>query len=98
MLSRGMRRRQAARPPKRGGAMEFRPILRAPDAFQKSLEADQVREICRRALGLDVLVAVELGLGMYNTTYRVEVEGPIRSVVLRVAPAPERQFRSEREL
>jgi hypothetical protein len=41
--------------------------------------------------------AVELGNGMYNSTYRVDV-GADRPVVLRVAPEPARQFRVEREL
>jgi hypothetical protein len=40
---------------------------------------------------------VELGWGEYNNTYRVELaDRP--AVVLRVAPEPPRQYRSEREL
>jgi hypothetical protein len=41
--------------------------------------------------------AVELGVGMYNSTYRVEI-ARTEPVILRVVPEPDRQFRSEREL
>jgi aminoglycoside phosphotransferase (APT) family kinase protein len=62
--------------------------------------AEQVAAIVRRAFGAgaEVSSAVELGSGMYNTTFRVEVVGQGRPVILRVAPAPARQFASEREL
>jgi aminoglycoside phosphotransferase (APT) family kinase protein len=79
--------------------MDFTPIKREPGSFQESVSADQILAMSRRIFGEDVKVgsAVELGNGMYNNTYRVEIdsEGP---VILRVAPEPERQFRSEREL
>lgn len=78
--------------------MEFHPIARAAGAFQESLTAEQIQAICRRVFDADAVAAVELGLGMYNNSYRVQVNGQARPVVLRVAPAPERQFRSEREL
>jgi hypothetical protein len=55
--------------------MEFRPIARATGAFQESLTSEQIQEICRRVFDADALAAVELGLGMYNNTYRVEVKG-----------------------
>ncbi|MQY40222.1 hypothetical protein SRB17_82530 [Streptomyces sp. RB17] len=35
---------------------------------------------------------------MYNTTYRITAEGLPEPVILRIAPAPDRQFASEREL
>jgi aminoglycoside phosphotransferase (APT) family kinase protein len=35
---------------------------------------------------------------MYNNTYRIHVAGDVRPLVLRVAPEPERQFRSEWQL
>ena len=41
--------------------------------------------------------AIELGLGAYNSTYRVTMQGH-PPVILRVAPAPGRQFRIERTL
>ncbi|MGH3752503.1 MAG: phosphotransferase family protein [Pseudonocardiaceae bacterium] len=41
--------------------------------------------------------AVELGNGMYNNTYRVDI-GADRPVILRVAPEPARQYRIERGL
>lgn len=78
--------------------MDFRPIARTTGAFQESLTGEQIQEICRRVFDADALAAVELGLGMYNNTYRVEVKGQPRPVVLRVAPVPALQFRSERKL
>lgn len=55
--------------------------------------------MCQRAFGSSVRVssAVELGNGMYNNTYRVDV-GEERPVILRVAPEPARQYRIERGL
>lgn len=55
--------------------------------------------MCRRAFGSAVEVgsAVELGLGAYNSTYRLELIG-LGPVILRVAPEPGRQYRIEREL
>ncbi|BCB74520.1 hypothetical protein GCM10022251_74410 [Phytohabitans flavus] len=80
--------------------MEFRPIERPPHTFQQSVTAEQIQAICGRVFGTDVRVAsaTELGGGMYNSTYRVALAGQERPVVLRVAPEPGRQFRSEREL
>lgn len=79
--------------------MEFRPIERKPGAFQQSVTAGQIRAMCRRAFGAQTRVAsaVELGHGMYNSTYRVDLE-PDGPVILRVAPEPSRQTRTEREL
>ena len=77
--------------------VDFHPKDRAPDAFQQQLTAQQVEVLCRRAFGAETRVrsATELGLGGYNTTYRVELAtGP---VILRVAPEPARQTRIERE-
>ncbi|PWJ05115.1 aminoglycoside phosphotransferase family protein [Streptomyces sp. NWU49] len=80
--------------------MEFRPIQRAPEAFQQPVTADEIEAICRRAFGAHtkVLSATELGTGMYNTTFRVAVASQERPVILRIAPEPERQFTSERAL
>jgi aminoglycoside phosphotransferase (APT) family kinase protein len=79
--------------------MDFRPVERAAGAFQESVTAVQIKAMCRAALGSQtrVTAAVELGLGLYNNTYRIEL-GTARPVILRVAPAPERQFRAERDL
>jgi aminoglycoside phosphotransferase (APT) family kinase protein len=79
--------------------MEFRPVERATGAFQEPVTAAQIQAMCCAALGADVAVtaAVELGLGLYNNTFRIEF-GAARPVILRVAPAPARQFRVEREL
>ncbi len=79
--------------------MEFRPIQRAPGAFQQSVSAEQIVAMCHRAFGVGVEVgsATELGLGAYNSTYRVELTGR-PPVILRVAPEPGRQYRIERAL
>lgn len=77
--------------------MEFRPIERAAGAFQRSVSAEQVQAMCRRAFGVSATSAVELGLGAYNNTYRVAIEGQ-RPVILRVAPEPGAQFRIEHAL
>lgn len=79
--------------------MEFHPIERTPDEFQHPVTAEQVEAMCRGVFGpgTRVVSAVELGNGMYNSTFRLELakHGP---VILRVAPEPGRQFASEREL
>ncbi|MFE1986748.1 phosphotransferase family protein [Streptomyces mirabilis] len=80
--------------------MDFSPLPRDPHAFQQSATAEEIEAICQRAFGSTVRVAsaVELGGGMYNTTYRIVADGLAEPVILRVAPAPEHQFASEREL
>jgi aminoglycoside phosphotransferase (APT) family kinase protein len=80
--------------------MEFRPINRASGTFQQSVTADEIQQVFRRVFGAGarVAAAVELGAGMYNNVYRVTVAGQERPVILRVAPEPARQFRSERQL
>jgi aminoglycoside phosphotransferase (APT) family kinase protein len=77
---------------------QFEPVARSGDAFQQSVTASEIQAICRRVFGPDTRVdsAVELGLGLYNSTYRVSVDGT--PVVLRIAPEPAKQFRSERQL
>ena len=79
--------------------MDFRPVERDPGAFQQSVTADEIQLLCRAAFGAHVRVvsAVEIGLGLYNSTYRVDI-GRDRPVILRVAPEPARQSRDEREL
>ncbi|OXY89634.1 hypothetical protein BEK98_37070 [Streptomyces diastatochromogenes] len=56
--------------------------------------------MCRRAFGTTAQVTstVELGGGMYSTTYRIAGDGLGEPVILCVAPAPELQFVSEHEL
>jgi aminoglycoside phosphotransferase (APT) family kinase protein len=80
--------------------VEFVPLQRAAQAFQQSVTAGDIQAICCRAFGADVhaVSAIELGLGMYNNTYRVTVSRQARPVIVRVAPEAERQFRSERQL
>lgn len=79
--------------------MEFRSVERAPGAFQESVSPEQVAALARRAFGAGtgVVSAVELGGGLYNTTYRVDLDDG-RRVILRIAPAPDRQCRIERAL
>ncbi|MGH3991874.1 MAG: phosphotransferase family protein, partial [Pseudonocardiaceae bacterium] len=69
------------------------------DAFQQSVTSEEIKAMCRRVFGSSVQVAsaVELGNGMYNNTYRVDI-GENRPVILRVAPEPARQYRIERGL
>ena len=78
--------------------MDLRVVERAAEAYQQPVTADQIDAMCRRAFGSRTRArsAVELDGGTYNSTFRVDL-GAGDPVVLRVAPAPERQFRSERE-
>jgi aminoglycoside phosphotransferase (APT) family kinase protein len=79
--------------------VNFQTVARSPGAFQEPVTFAQVQAMCRCAFGPEVraMSAVELGLGTYNSTYRVDI-GAGQPVILRVAPAPARQFRAEREL
>ncbi|MDQ0767209.1 hypothetical protein [Streptomyces canus] len=55
--------------------MEFRPVKRAPGAFQQSLAPTRSRRCAAGpAFGTETrpLSAVELGMGMYNSTYKVD--------------------------
>ncbi|WP_406122355.1 aminoglycoside phosphotransferase family protein [Streptomyces canus] len=81
--------------------MDFRPIERSAGAFQQSVSAKDIEAaVCRRVFGegAQVIAAVELGSGMYNNVYRLELAGQGRPVILRVAPEEGQQFRSERQL
>ncbi|MEJ8646059.1 aminoglycoside phosphotransferase family protein [Streptomyces sp. MS1.HAVA.3] len=80
--------------------MELHAIERPTDAFQQGLTVHEIQAVGRRAFGVgtEVLAATELGGGMYNTTYRLDLAGRQEPVVLRAAPAPDRQFHSESEL
>lgn len=78
--------------------MRLHSVERDQGAFQQALTSSEVVAICRRAFGENTRAtdAVELGLGGYNTVYRVELEsGP---VILRVAPRESVQYGSERQL
>ena len=80
--------------------MDFESIPRAHDAFQRPVTAEDLEAIGRRAFGNTVRItaAVELGGGMYNTTYRITADGLEQPVILRIAPFPEHQFVSEPQL
>jgi aminoglycoside phosphotransferase (APT) family kinase protein len=73
------------------------PIERAADAFQQPVPPSVLLAICRRALGAGVAVrqVVELGVGTYNSTYRVELADG-EPVILRIAPAPALQSAGSR--
>ncbi|MFI0742321.1 phosphotransferase family protein [Streptomyces sp. NPDC021100] len=79
--------------------MVFQPVVRSAGSFQEAVSAEQVQQMCARALGpgTRVLSAVELDGGT-TSTFRVTVASADRPVILRVAPCPARQARSEREL
>lgn len=60
-------------------------VGRDQEAFQQPLTDEQLESVCERAFGAGVVdSAVELGVGTYNTTYRLETAG--QRSVLRVAP------------
>ncbi|MFC8011002.1 phosphotransferase family protein [Streptomyces cinereoruber] len=80
--------------------MELHAIERSADAFQQGLTGLRIQAVAERSFGpgAEVRSATELGGGMYNTTYRINLAGRAEPLVLRVAPEPARQFHSEREL
>jgi aminoglycoside phosphotransferase (APT) family kinase protein len=59
---------------------------------------EEIEAVCRRAFGAGVVRAVELGLGGYNSVYRVELAGRDSAVILRAAPREAAQFGSELHL
>jgi len=67
-------------------------IERAADAFQQPVPPSALLAICRRALGAGVAVrqVIELGVGTYNSTYRVEL-ADAEPVILRIAPSASQQ-------
>jgi aminoglycoside phosphotransferase (APT) family kinase protein len=77
--------------------VRFRPIDRPDGDPQEPVTAEQVDAMCRRVLGESAAVrsATELGWGSYNTAFLVGLDGG-STVVLRIAPRPARQMRSER--
>jgi aminoglycoside phosphotransferase (APT) family kinase protein len=75
--------------------VHFRAIERGPGDFQESVSPVQIQAMTRGAF--QVVTATEIGGGLYNNTYRVTDDSG-RDVVLRVAPEPRKQARSEREL
>ncbi|WP_018351962.1 phosphotransferase family protein [Longispora albida] len=80
--------------------MDLRSVPRKHDDFQRPLAAETIEAMCRQTFGVDTVVtsAVELDGGMYNSTYCVTLDGHAAPVILRVAPEPPRQRRSERQL
>jgi aminoglycoside phosphotransferase (APT) family kinase protein len=79
--------------------MSLQNMERSPGAFQQPVTFDQAQAMCQAAFGRDARAtsATELGLGSYDSTYRVDI-GADRPVILRVAPAPARQSRTEYQL
>lgn len=76
--------------------MRLESVDRASEGYQRPLTGQQIQAMTARMLGdIEVAAAVELGDGTYNTTYRIETaQGS--ACILRVAPEPARQLRSER--
>ena len=77
--------------------MILQSVERAPGTFQQPLTENQIAAMARRAFGeeTEVVSAIELGDGTYNSTYRVTLDSGLQTI-LRAAPEPERQLRSER--
>lgn len=80
-----------------GPRVDYRPIPRDANAYQQPIELDRILAMCRQAFGPSASVKSikELGMGMYNNTFRVELTNGMLAV-LRVAPSPARQMRTER--
>jgi aminoglycoside phosphotransferase (APT) family kinase protein len=73
-------------------------IERAPEDFQQPVAPGVILALCRRALGAGVGVrqVVEIGIGTYNSTYRVDLTDG-EPVILRIAPEPARVASGARE-
>lgn len=80
--------------------MRYKPVARGEGAFQEGVTSAQVQAMIARAFGPGAVAveAVELSGGMFNTTLRVDGEGFGGPVIVRVAPRPRLQARSERDL
>lgn len=78
--------------------MDLHSIERAADAFQQPVTAAEIQALCRRCLGAAVRVtaATELGVGTYNSTYRLDLERQA-PVILRIAPSPRRRSPYDRD-
>ncbi|HVX45611.1 MAG TPA: aminoglycoside phosphotransferase family protein [Mycobacteriales bacterium] len=74
-------------------------IARPAGAFQENVTGPTAVRLCHRAFGSDTVVdaVTELPWGTYNNAYRVDLRGR-PPVVLRVAPAPHRQFAVEKAM
>src|SRR4051812_276051 len=82
----------------RAGQLDVVSIQRPADAFQQPVAPEVILALCRRALGAGVAVCqvVELGVGTYNSTYRIDLaDGD--PVILRIAPQEARVGPAARE-
>jgi aminoglycoside phosphotransferase (APT) family kinase protein len=77
--------------------VRFQPIDGDPGPFREPVSAAVVTAMCERAFGVGAESAVEVGDGAYNNVYRLDFADR-EPAILRVAPAPARQYRIEREL
>jgi len=70
--------------------IEFHPIARTAVDFQQGISAKEIETICRHAFGsqTQVVAARELGAGMFNSTYLLQLHDR-QQVVLRVSPQPQ---------
>jgi aminoglycoside phosphotransferase (APT) family kinase protein len=71
---------------------------RTSDGFQRPLSTELIEALCRRTFGDHARIAhvAEIGVGTYNSTYRVDIEGQ-GPVILRVAPDRAQQARGDRD-
>lgn len=76
--------------------MKYSVIERTSDAFQQSVNAGEIYQMCQRTFGEDCEVesAHELGGGLYNSVFLVKI-AEARLVILRIAPALTCQHKSE---
>jgi aminoglycoside phosphotransferase (APT) family kinase protein len=76
--------------------VEFIPVARPHDAFQRPVPADVIAAIWRRAVDPDTEPdrVVELATGTFNNTYRLERAGCDR-LILRIAPRGDTELRAE---
>jgi aminoglycoside phosphotransferase (APT) family kinase protein len=87
-----------AEPAEFGTPADVVSVPRGPGDFQQPVAPDVILALCRRALGADAAVrrVVEIGIGTYNSTYRVELEHGT-PVILRIAPEAARLGPTDRE-
>ncbi len=73
-------------------------VERGPEAFQQPVPPDRIEAMCHRFFGEHARPTrvVEIGVGTYNSTYRIEIDG-LEPLILRVAPDRARQLGSDRD-
>jgi aminoglycoside phosphotransferase (APT) family kinase protein len=79
--------------------MEYSVIERPPGTFQQPVAREHIVAMCRRAFGEEIRIGSvrELDGGLCNNIYLIRING-MQPVILRVAPHPAYQIRSEPSL